>query len=195
VGAAETDRQIIQKVTILWRSGSTLSTRSGSNDNSLWIGNGEFGATHPRIGRSVFSTTAGSSVTNTGQGVARIGPSSIVHIEGDFSMGASYINSHSRILCGNSITIGDGCAIAWNFEILDDDRHQMIIDGDKVQSKKSVEIKDNVWIGHDVSVHKGVTINQGSIVASDSVVLSDVPPNTLVAGCPAEIVHEDVHWV
>jgi len=32
VGAAETDRQIIQKVTILWRSGSTLSTRSGSND-------------------------------------------------------------------------------------------------------------------------------------------------------------------
>ena len=35
MGAAETDRQIIQKVTILWRSGSTLSTRSGSNDNLL----------------------------------------------------------------------------------------------------------------------------------------------------------------
>jgi len=33
VGAAETDRQIIQKVTILWRSGSTLSTRSGSNED------------------------------------------------------------------------------------------------------------------------------------------------------------------
>jgi hypothetical protein len=35
VGAAETDRQIIQKVTILWRSGSTLSTRSGSNDSEI----------------------------------------------------------------------------------------------------------------------------------------------------------------
>ena len=35
MGAAETDRQIIQKVTILWRSGSTLSTCSGSNDNLL----------------------------------------------------------------------------------------------------------------------------------------------------------------
>jgi len=35
VGAAETDRQIIQKVTILWRSGSTLSTRSGSNELRL----------------------------------------------------------------------------------------------------------------------------------------------------------------
>jgi hypothetical protein len=35
VGAAETDRQIIQKVTILWRSGSTLSTRSGSNDIAI----------------------------------------------------------------------------------------------------------------------------------------------------------------
>ena len=30
--AAETNRQIIQKVTVSWRSGSALSTRSGSND-------------------------------------------------------------------------------------------------------------------------------------------------------------------
>ena len=37
MGAAETDRQIIQKVTILWRSGSTLSTRSGSNDYNSQI--------------------------------------------------------------------------------------------------------------------------------------------------------------
>jgi len=40
VGAAETDRQIIQKVTILWRSGSTLSTRSGSNDIAVFETNG-----------------------------------------------------------------------------------------------------------------------------------------------------------
>ena len=33
--AAETDRQIIQKVIISWRSGSALSTRSGSNDNQF----------------------------------------------------------------------------------------------------------------------------------------------------------------
>jgi len=37
VGAAETDRQIIQKVTILWRSGSTLSTRSGSNEYGAFV--------------------------------------------------------------------------------------------------------------------------------------------------------------
>jgi acetyltransferase-like isoleucine patch superfamily enzyme len=158
------------------------------------IGTSRFGATHPRIGRSKFSTTAGSSVSHTGQGMATIGPGSVVHIEGDFSMGDSYINSHSRIMCGEKITIGDNVAIAWNFEILDDDRHQIVIDGERPPSKSPIEIQDGVWIGHDVSVHKGVTIHAGSVIASDSVVIEDVPPNTLVAGSPAEVVRENVTW-
>lgn len=160
----------------------------------LEIGTGRFGATHPRIARSKFSTTAGSSVSHTGQGSARIGPGSIVHIEGDFSMGDSYINSHSRVMCGEEITIGDGVAISWNFKVLDDDRHQIVIDEERPQQKSPIEIQDGVWVGHDVSVHKGVTINEGSVVASDSVVLEDVPPNTLVAGIPAKVVREDVTW-
>ncbi|MFB6110443.1 MAG: hypothetical protein ABEJ60_06170 [Halodesulfurarchaeum sp.] len=109
-------------------------------------------------------------------------------------MGDSYINSHARIMCGEEITIGDGTAISWNFEILDDDRHQMVIDGTRPPQTGPIEIQDGVWIGHDVSVHKGVTIHEGSVVASDSVVLDDVPPNTLVAGSPAEVVREDVEW-
>ncbi|MFB6110056.1 MAG: acyltransferase [Halodesulfurarchaeum sp.] len=161
----------------------------------LAIGTGRFEtATHPRITRSKFSTAAGSTVSHTGQDFARIGPGSVLHVEGDFSIGDTYINSHARIMCGEDITIGDGSAISWNFEILDDDRHQIIVDGDRPPQTGPVTIEDDVWIGHDVSIHKGVTVHEGSVVASDSVLLEDVPPNTLVAGSPAEVVREDVEW-
>lgn len=158
------------------------------------VGVGTRGATHPRISRSKFSTTDGSSVSHTGEHRANIGPGSVVYVEGDFLIGDSYINSHSRIICGERISIGDDVAIAWGFEIIDDNRHQLTVDGDKRPQKSPIEIKDNVWVGHSVSVHKGVTIHEGSVVASDSVVTSDVPPHTLVAGCPAEVVQENVEW-
>ena len=34
----------------------------------------------------------------------------------------------------------------------------------------------------------GVTIGRGSIVAAGSVVVRSVPPRTIVAGCPAQII-------
>lgn len=163
-------------------------------NNRFEVGIGDRVATHPLIGRSKFSTTSGSSISHTGDNRASIGPVSVVYIEGDFFMGDSYINSHSRIICTDEITIGDYVSISWNVEILDDDRHQIIIDGERPERTGPIEIEDGVWIGHDVSIHKGVTIGTGSVVAGDSVVVSDVPPNSLVAGSPAEVVRENVDW-
>lgn len=145
-----------------------------------------------RHGGSKFSTGEEASVSHTGEDLARIGPSSIVSIDGDFSMGDSDVQGHSRIVCRNGITIGDGVAVSWNAEIMDDDEHELTIDGRRTKRTSPVEIRDDVWIGHDVSISKGVTVHEGSVVASDSVVLSDVPPNTLVAGSPAEVVRENV---
>ncbi|MDZ7731072.1 MAG: acyltransferase [Natrialbaceae archaeon] len=109
-------------------------------------------------------------------------------------MGDSYINSHSRILCGDEIRIGDGVAIAWNVELLDDDRHHLSVGGEPVDRTAPINIEDNVWIGHGVSIHKGVTVHEGSVIASGSVVTSDVPSQTLVGGSPARVLREDVSW-
>jgi acetyltransferase-like isoleucine patch superfamily enzyme len=109
---------------------------------------------------------------HTGKKSATIGSGSVVHVEGKFSMGDSYINSHCRIICGDEITIGDGVAIAWNVEILDDDRHE--ITGSNRTAP--IVIEDNVWIGHDVSITKGATIGEGAVIANDSVVTEDIPP-------------------
>lgn len=163
-------------------------------NNRFTVGTGRQWATHPRIGRSKVSTTKGAFVSHSGEEMALIGPGSVLHVEGDFSMGDSYINGHSRILCGDKISIGDGVAMAWNIELLDDDRHTMSVDGKQTNRSGAIRIKDNVWVGHDVSINKGVTIKEGSVVASDSVVTTDVPPNTLVAGTPAKVVREGVEW-
>lgn len=158
------------------------------------IGTGRRDATHPRIARSKFSTTDTALISHTGDDMGIIGPASILHVEGNFSIGDSYVNSHARILCGDEITIGDDVAIAWNVEILDDDRHEISIGGTTSEQTAPITIEDDVWIGHDVSIHKGVTIHEGSVVASDSVVTSDVPSNTLAAGTPAEVIRENVSW-
>ena len=41
------------------------------------------------------------------------------------------------------------------------------------------------WIGHGAIIKPEVTVGAGAIVASGAVVTKDVPPFTIVAGCPA----------
>jgi len=49
-------------------------------------------------------------------------------------------------------------------------------------------IKRNAWIGAGATILPGVTIGENAIVAAGAVVSRDVPPNTVVAGVPANVV-------
>jgi len=53
---------------------------------------------------------------------------------------------------------------------------------------KPVRIGNGSWIGSGVTVLPGVTIGEGAVVMAGSVVNSDVPPSSVVAGIPAEVV-------
>jgi len=149
---------------------------------------------HPDISSSKLIVSDGASISHTGQNSADIGSGCLLNITGEFSIGDSYIQEESYIICHNKVVVGDGCAISWNVTIMDSDIHQIIVDDDMSNKSAPIEIKDDVWVGHDVSIGKGVTIHEGSVIANDSVVVSDVPPHTLVAGNPAEVVREDVEW-
>lgn len=150
---------------------------------------------HRTLGGSRLFVTAEGTVRTTTESAARIGPGSLLNIQGEFSIGQSHLSGQARLYCRDAITIGDGCGIGWAVEILDNNGMQDVwIDGEKRPKTGPVEIGDDVWIGHHTTVSRGVTIGDGAVVASNSAVLDDVPPKTLVAGNPAEVVREDVHW-
>ena len=53
-----------------------------------------------------------------------------------------------------------------------------------------VVIANKAWIGFNVTVLKGVTIGEGAVVAACAVVTKDIPPYSLVAGNPAQIIRK-----
>lgn len=114
-----------------------------------------------------------------------------------------YVGEGSRLWSESCITIGDRVLIAHNVDIHDSndhpidykERHKHYCDIlsvgflDKYNlCSQPVTIEDDVWIGFGAAIMKGVTIGKGGIVAAHSVVTKDVPPYSVVAGNPAQII-------
>ena len=51
-----------------------------------------------------------------------------------------------------------------------------------------IEIMDNVFIGLGATILPGVRIGPNAVVAAGAVVTKDVPPGTVVGGCPARVI-------
>ena len=119
---------------------------------------------------------------------------------GDFTL----LNG-ALVMAEERIDIGSHCLVSWNVGIADSDFHplepaQRLIDAqalapffkDRPPRPKlktaPVKIGDNVWIGMGAVILKGVTIGDNSVVAAGAIVTKSIPPNTIVAGNPAEVV-------
>ena len=104
------------------------------------------------------------------------------------------VNGLSKILCQVGVSIGSGCTISWDVEIMDNDFHTMVVGGVERPSAAPIVIGDQVWIGARAIVLKGVTIGDGAVVAAGAVVTKDVPPGAVVAGTPAKIIGSVDSW-
>ena len=57
-------------------------------------------------------------------------------------------------------------------------------------SATPVVIEDGVLIGANAVVIEGCRVGAGAVVAAGAVVISDLPPNAVVAGCPARVIKQ-----
>ncbi len=100
----------------------------------------------------------------------------------------------TRILVADEVTIGAYCTFSWDVQIMDNDFHTMVVDGQARPSVGPVRIGDHVWIGTRAVILKGVTIGDGAVVAAGAVVTKDVPAGAVVAGMPARVVGRADSW-
>jgi acetyltransferase-like isoleucine patch superfamily enzyme len=114
------------------------------------------------------------------------------------------IQMHTVIQAMEKIEIGNYCKIASDVFIQDnnshstdpDDRREELIDhmknGTPLNRKNvghaPIIIEDDVFIGRRAMIYKGVHIGQGAVIAAGAVVTKDIPPYSLAAGNPAQVV-------
>lgn len=119
-----------------------------------------------------------------------LGPRAELHVGPE-----TFISGRGTLVCEDRITIGSGCAIAWDVQIMDSDFHHVRGPGrTRADSVSPVRIGNHVWVGSRATILKGVTVGDGAVIGAGAVVKHDVPAASMVAGNPARVVREGVCW-
>jgi acetyltransferase-like isoleucine patch superfamily enzyme len=103
------------------------------------------------------------------------------------------IEQNVHIVCGSSVEIRDGVAIAGNAAIVDVEHPYEDIDdkvriGERIRTRGNrIVIKQGAFIGFGAIILPNVTIGRDAVIGANSVVTRDVPDYCVVAGIPARI--------
>lgn len=132
---------------------------------------------------------------STTDDILYIGKGTTIYVNGgSLQMGKVQAFYGCEIYCTNEVTIGDRCGIGPGVVIRDGHPHSLQASGEDRTTSAPIVIEDGAILPGQTVVKKGVTIGEGAVVASGSVVTKDVPPHTLAAGVPAEVIETDVNW-
>ncbi|MDZ7263684.1 MAG: N-acetyltransferase [candidate division KSB1 bacterium] len=116
---------------------------------------------------------------------------SFVEIQKNAKVGANCkISSHSFICEG--VTIEDEVFVGHNVAFINDRYPRATTPSGQLQTENdwAVEptlVKKGASIGSGTTILSNIVIGEGAIVGAGSVVTRNVPPHTIVAGCPARI--------
>ncbi|HEX4612250.1 MAG TPA: acyltransferase [Urbifossiella sp.] len=106
----------------------------------------------------------------------------------------TFVGHGCQFHVGRSVRIGRDCLLASGVKVYDLDGHPLDAARRRAgeptppEAIAPVVIEDDVWVGAGVLILKGVTVGARTVVAAGSIVVKDVPPDVVVAGCPARVV-------
>ena len=107
-----------------------------------------------------------------------------------FGSHGTCVGSDTKIICRDSICIGNSVRITWEIQIYDTSFHYVKDENGNVSSlTKPIIINDNVWIGNRTTIGKGTILPSYSIVASNSMTnkdYSEYGEKCMYAGIPAK---------
>jgi acetyltransferase-like isoleucine patch superfamily enzyme len=95
------------------------------------------------------------------------------------------VASHSLVEIGEHCMLANGCFVSDANHRFDDAHKPITWQG--FESKGPTRIGDNCWLGIGVVVTSGVTIGERSVIGANSVVTRDIPPYSVAAGSPAQV--------
>lgn len=103
-----------------------------------------------------------------------------------------HIGSYNRIASMNEVLIEDDVLFAAFVHITDHSHEfkniQLPVREQGVFTKGVVKIEKGAWLGFRCNILSGVTVGEHAVVAAGAVVTRDVPPYSVVAGCPARVI-------
>ena len=117
-----------------------------------------------------------------------------VEIQKNASIGKNCkISSHTFICEG--VNIEDNVFVGHNVTFINDKHPRSVNEDGAIQTESNWQVietfvKKGASIGSSSTILCGVTIGENAIVGAGAVVTKDVPPNTIVAGVPAEVIKE-----
>ncbi len=95
------------------------------------------------------------------------------------------------------LRIGDNCLFGQHIEMMLGDWHSIYDDNDNCINKpqKGISIGNNVWLARNITILKDASVADNSVVGYGSVVTKQfLTPNIIIAGSPAKVVKENIHW-
>lgn len=193
-------RQFIRRLIYNPYRAARADSRILLSDRAILLGSTRFNFRFQggRVEIGADSIVGGAFIFESDAGLIRVGE-------------RTYIGPGTNMISRRQIEIGSDVTIGWGVYLYDHSSHSLdwrdraaditlqlanhrcnrsLESGKNWDTVKSapIVVSDKAWIGFDAVVLKGVTIGEGAVVAARSMVTQNVPPWTVVAGNPAEVI-------
>jgi acetyltransferase-like isoleucine patch superfamily enzyme len=133
-----------------------------------------------------------------GNGVHAFGPGIRLGIgkHGVLKIGNNFTSSvNNRIICCNSITIGNDNMWSFDNVVMDSDVHQIMSNEGKLLNRNgNIEFGNHVWLGCRNIVTKGTVIPNGCVVASGSKLSRQYEKENCIITSHGKIIKENINW-